>query len=161
MKKYVLTFGLTLICLSGIIAQLPTDSISIIYKKGMHKYYYGDMKLNMSKLVNIVGTNFAAYPEIKAAQSTQTLADVFAFAGGFIIGYQVADIFFGKDPNLILSGIAVVLIGTSFPIYKKAARQTIQAIGTYNNGFRTSSIENSGGLNVAMTQNGIGLLWTF
>jgi len=161
MKKYVFAFGLSVIFLSGMMAQLPTDSVRIVYKKAVPKYYYGDMKLNMAKLVNIVGTNFAAYPEIKAAQSTQTLADVFAFAGGFIIGYQVADIFFGKDPNLILSGIAVVLIGISFPIDKKAERQTLQAVGTYNSGFRTSSLENSGGLNVAMTQNGIGLLWTF
>ena len=137
------------------------DSITMKKVFGGYKFYLGDRILNMSNLINTMRPNEQAYYEIKAAQSTYTIASIFSFAGGFLVGWPLGTAIAGGDPNWTLAGIGAGLIIISIPITQKFIKQTKGAVKTYNQGLQAGSLWNNTELKLSMTSYGAGIILKF
>ncbi len=69
----------------------------------------------MLQLVKTMEPNEQAYKEIKAAQSTYTLAIIVGGVGGFMVGWPLGTALSGGEPNWIFAGIGAGLIVISIP----------------------------------------------
>ena len=161
MKQFSLILILLTVCLSFTFGQTLSDSITIKKAFGGYHFYHGGKRLNMSQLVKTMEPNEQAYKEIKAAQSTYTLATIIGGAGGFMVGWPLGTAVAGGEPNWILAGIGAGLVVVSIPISQKYNRQAKSAVDSFNGGLKTSSFWDKTELRFAMTGNGIGLTFKF
>tara|TARA_B100000795_G_C22574625_1_gene351416 strand:+ start:408 stop:650 length:243 start_codon:yes stop_codon:yes gene_type:complete len=56
---------------------------------GGYQFYKGDKLLKINQLVNTMKPNEQAYKQMKSAQSTYTMAMIFDYAGGFMVGWPL------------------------------------------------------------------------
>lgn len=160
MRKIYLTIILNGFVLT-LFGQAPTDSISMIKVFGGYQFYQHQKVLKVSVLDDAMSSNEQAYKEIKAAQSTYTLATIVSGIGGFMVGWPLGTAVGGGDPNWTLAGIGVGLIVISIPINQKFNRQAKEAIKTFNKGYRETSFLERLEINLAFTGNTVGLKMRF
>ena len=161
MKKISLILTLLTICLSFTFGQTSSDSITMKKVFGGYQFYHADKRLNMSKLVKIMQPNEQAYKEIKAAQSTYTIAAIIGGAGGFMVGWPIGTALGGGEANWTMAGIGAGLIVVSIPISQKFNKQAKRSVDTFNGGLKTSSFWDKNELRFSMTENGVGLTLRF
>lgn len=161
MKKNSLILTLLISCLSFTFGQSSTDSITIKKAFGGYQFSQSGKRLNMSQLARTMEPNEQAYKEIKAAQSSYTVASIIGGVGGFMVGWQLGTAVAGGEPNWVLAGIGAGLIVVTIPISQKFNKQAKSAIDTYNGGLRTSSYWDKTELRLAMTGNGVGFTLKF
>jgi hypothetical protein len=161
MKRTAIIMTLLAVSLSFTYGQTVSDSISTKKVFGGYKFNQGGTSLNLNQLVNAMKSNEQAYSQIKSAQSTYTLASVFGFAGGFMVGWPIGTAIGGGEPNWTLAGIGAGLIVISIPISQKFNKQAKQAVDTYNSGLQPTSFWNKSELNLSMGRDGIGLKLRF
>lgn len=161
MKRIVATFSLLTICFVLSFGQTEAELITIKKTFGGYSFYQGASRLTMNQLVTTMQPNEHAYKEIKAAQSTYTMAAIFAGAGGFLVGWPIGSAIGGGEPNWTLAAIGAGLIVISIPISQKFNKQAHNAVDTYNMGLYTSSVQYKRELRISTTPNGLGLLFRF
>ena len=139
---------------------LHSDSI-ISEKKGIgYNYYLNGRKLNISELDDILKINDLAYEKFKSAKGISVIANIFAGAGGFCIGYPIGYALGGGKANWALAGIGAGLIVIAIPILSSAEKKAREAVDIYNKGIRKTSMSNKE-LKLEFTNNGIGLCLRF
>lgn len=161
MKRILLIWTLLIVCFSFAFGQAPTDSIRMEKIFGGYQFYQGNNRLKMSQLVRIMQPNEQAYKEIKAAQSTNTIASVIGGIGGFMVGWTLGTVAGGGEPIWAMAGVGAGLIAVAIPISHKFNKQAKTAVNTFNGGLKTSSLLNKTELEFACTENGIGLVLKF
>lgn len=161
MKKITLLVTLLTIGAVYTSGQTSTDTIAMNKVFGGYQFYQGDQRLSMSQLVKSMEPNEQAYKQIKSAQSTYTMAMIFNYAGGFMIGYPIGTALGGGEPNWTLAGIGAGLVIVAIPISQSFNKKAKQAVDTYNSGLQTSSFWNKNVLELSMNGNGIGLTLRF
>ena len=139
----------------------PTDSISIKKVFGGYQFYQEGKRLNMKQLVNTMKPNEQAYQMIKSAQSTNTIATILGFAGGFMVGWTLGTSLGGGDPNWTVAGIGAGLIIVAIPVSQKFNKKARQAVNTYNSQLQASSFWNKNELRFLTTGNGVGFVLNF
>lgn len=156
MKKVV--FVIILCELSfQVFSQTSADSITMKKVFGGYQFFQGDKRLNMSKLIETMQPNGQAYKEVKAAQSTYTLATIIGGAGGFMVGWPLGTALAGGNPNWFMAGIGVGLIVISIPINQKFCKQAKTAVETFNGGVKTGSFWDKTEFRSTFSGYGIGL----
>lgn len=161
MKKTAIILTLLTVCMTFTFGQTVSDSISMKKVFGGYQFYQGEKRLNMSQLVNSMKTNEQAYKRIKSAQSTYTMAMIFSYAGGFLVGWPIGTAIGGGEPNWTMAGIGAGLIVVSIPISQNFNKKAKQSVETYNGGLQTSSFWDKNELKLSMTGNCIGLTLNF
>ena len=161
MKKIAIILILLTVSMSFTFGQTVSDSISMKKVFGGYQFYQGEKRLNMNKLVNTMKPNEQAYKQIKSAQSTYTMAMIFSYAGGFMIGWPLGTAIGGGEPNWAMAGIGAGLIVVSIPISQSFNKKAKQAVETFNGGLQTSSFWDKNELKLSITGNGIGLTLNF
>lgn len=161
MKRFVITMSLLVASLTALFGQTATDSITMTKVFGGYQFHQGEKSLTLNQLVRTMEPNEMAYEQIKAAQSTNTLATVIGVAGGLLVGFPVGTAIGGGDPNWVVAGIGAGLILVCIPISQKFNKQAKQAVETYNGGLQTSSFWDKKELNFAFTGHGFGLTLSF
>lgn len=134
MKKIRLILSLLTFFILSVSAQNPLDSITLQKTFGGYQVNQGDQTLNMSKLISIMESNEQALKEIKIAQSTNTIAAIFGFAGGALIGWPLGTAIGGGEPNWKLAGIGAGLVVIAIPLGSKTNRHIRKAVDIYNRG---------------------------
>ena len=161
MKKLAIIIGLITMTMSLAFGQTKTDSISMKKVFGGYQFYQGPESLSVKQLVKTMESNPEAYGLMKDAQSTYTLASVFGIAGGFLVGWPIGTAIGGGEPNWTLAGIGAGLIIVSIPISKKFNKQARQAVKSFNSNLEVSSLRKTNEWRLAMTDDGIGLVFKF
>lgn len=149
------------VCFTFTFGQTITDTITLKKAGGEYQFYQGEQCLSMKQLVSAMKPNEQAYKQIKSAQASYTIAMVFSYVGGFLIGWPIGTAIGGGDPNWAMAGIGAGCIAVAIPLSHRVNIKTKQAVDTYNGGLQTSSFWDKSELNLSMTANGIGLSFRF
>ncbi len=161
MKRIAIIICLLTVTCAFTYGQTATDSISIKKVAGGYKFYHGEKKLNLNQLVIMLEPNEKAHKQIKSAQSTNTLATILGFAGGFMVGWPLGTAAGGGEPNWAVAGVGAGLIVFSIPMSQKFNKQAKEAVDTYNGGLQTSSFRNKSDLRFSLSEIGLGLTLTY
>ena len=159
-----MSLGVLLLCfLSLSFAQsdvLPmNDSITLGAQNGYPLKYQGEV-VTMKKLGELFADNPNANLEFDAAKTNQTLGMIFAYSGGFMLGWTLGTAIGGGDPNWALAGAGAACIIIAIPLATAAKKRTLQAVELYNAGL--SQVEASRlQLNIAGGKDGLGLVLRF
>jgi hypothetical protein len=146
---------------SNVFGQTENDSITMKKVFGGYQFYQGEQRLNMNQLVNTMKANEQAYKQIKSAQSTYTMAMIFSYAGGFMVGWPLGTAIGGGEPNWAIAGVGAGLLVIAIPVSQSFNKKAKQAVGTFNGGLQTSSFWDKNELKLTMTGSGIGLTLNF
>ena len=146
--------------------QTQSDSIcqsdSIKIEKGLGTYFiYKGQKLTPKQLLHLTEGNSAAYEEMRTAKTNNSIANAFAFAGGFLVGWPVGTVMGGGDPNWVLAGVGAGLIVVSIRFSSAYTRHAKNAVNIYNSGIKTIGRTPDISFRAGFTRNGIGLIMTF
>ena len=116
----------------------------------------------MRSMLKTMESNKNAYELMKKAQTTNSLAHVFAGVGGFLIGFPIGQSLGGGDANWALAGIGAGIATIGFTISSKAYKRANQAVELYNDSLdATSSNEFKPEFQVIANKNGVGLSMSF
>jgi len=113
--------------------------------------------------LDVMKGNQEAYDLMKSAKSSYDMANVFAFAGGALIGWPLGSAIAGGDPNWALAGIGAGLIVISIPIANTFKKKADTALEAYNSSLdkNVSANQYQPKLEFASGKNGLGLRLTF
>lgn len=161
MRKIAIVITLLAVSMSFTFGQTTSDSVSMKKVFGGYQFYQGEQRLNMNQLANTMKPNEQAYKQIKSAKSTYTMAMIFSYAGGFMVGWPLGTAISGGEPNWAMAGIGAGLIVVAIPISQSFNKKAKQAVDTFNGGLQTSSFWDKKELNLTLTGNGIGLTLNF
>ena len=156
MKKLLFIIVMMIVCISSNYGQSP---ITIQKKFGGYQFYQDNKLLNLPQLVNIMQSNPESSVEIKKAKSSNTWASVFAFAGGFMVGWPIGTAIGGGDPEWALAGVGAGLIAISIPFSSKAKKHSKTAVDSYNSRLNVNSSYYN--LELKYSGNGVGLVLNF
>ena len=134
----------TLFALVLSIAVLPLCNAQKIETEkvfGGYTYTQDGENLKMNQLVKTMESNQQAFDLIKKAQSSNTLASVFGFAGGGLVGWPVGTAIGGGDANWVLAGVGAGLIAIAIPISMNANKKANEAVDIYNASLNTTSYQ--------------------
>lgn len=157
--KNILITCILLVCFISVKAQRQADTIQIEKKFNTNYLLLGE-KLTPKQLLTIMEVNPTAYDLMKKAKRNYDASQIIAGVGGFMIGFPIGTAIAGGDPNWLLAGIGVGLVGVAIPFsinYNKKARA---AVALYNDGIRSlgsHKIE----MKFALNAKGIGLTLNF
>lgn len=157
MKRILILMSLLSVCLTYSFGQTVNDTISMKKVFGGYQFYQAGKRLNMNQLVTAMKPDEQAYKQIKSAQSSYTMAMIFSYAGGFMVGWPIGTAIGGGKPNWAMAGIGAGLIVVAIPISQGFNKKAKLAVGTYNHGLQASSFWDKSELKLSMTANGIGL----
>lgn len=93
-----------------------SDTIEIRKKAGGYQFYQADGQLNMKQLQKIMKTNEQAYKKLRSGRSSNTMATILGYTGGFLIGWPLGTAIGGGDPNWTMAGIGAGLAAVSIPL---------------------------------------------
>lgn len=161
MKNIFLIIAFIFICVTVSFGQDTTHVIQLKKVFGGYQYSQNGNFLNVNGLKNAVKSNEQAYGLMKKASVTNSIAFSVSFAGGMLIGFPLGTALAGGDPNWIVAGVGVVLVGVSIPISNKFNEQAKEAVGIYNNSLQSSSFRHRSEMNFAVTNNGVGFVLKF
>lgn len=120
------------------VTQTP-DVITYVKSDGMYKYYHKNRMINTRVLSGLLSLNNAAYEQYKEYRGNKALSNIFGFAGGFLMGWNIGHIIIGQEPNWYVFGGGAFLALISVPISFNAIDYLHNAIDLYNRGLKSTS----------------------
>lgn len=139
--------------------QNQTDSITLRKKTGTIYVQNGKI-LTPKQLLAITKVNPEAYSLMKKAKSNYDAANVFSFAGGFLIGWQVGAAIGGRDANWGVAGLGAGLVVVAIPFSVAYSKHVKNAVSNYNNGLSQAGLRKIN-FSTGLCAHGIGLKVTF
>ncbi len=140
MQKTMLSALLTILLTTALSAQESdngmqnpkTDSIEIRKAFGGYQLYHEGKQLKSKELKDLLKPNEQAYKQFKSSRSSNTIATVLGYAGGFMIGWPLGTAIGGGKPNWILAGVGAGLVAVAIPISIGSNRKLKRSVGIYN-----------------------------
>ena len=162
MKSTIFIFaGFFLLNVTTLFAQVQTDSVrkdSIEVKKS--GFAKNGKILKPKELLSIMQTNPASYETMKIAKTNYDVGNVFASAGGFLIGWQLGAITGGRKINWVPFGIGGALIAAGIPFSCAYIKHAKKAVAAYNKDLNRTAYKKVQ-VEPGLTSNGIGLTMRF
>ena len=152
---FSLIFSLSSYC------QTNNDSIKRINLGLSHCYTYNGKIMTYSKMTTIMKDNVQAFDYLKKAKTSNTLASIVGFAGGFCMVYPIAKTLSGQQANWTQFAIGCGLTAVYIPLVISTNKNLKLAVDTYNRSKVVSSNINEYELKFMLTQNGLGLILKF
>lgn len=112
-------------------AQIP-PRIEIVEGSFGIRFEMNGKRLNPRQLKNAMSDYPKAIAEMKIAKRNYSLANVFSFPGGYLIGYPIGMRLGGGEANWRLLGAGAGLVVLSFPFYDRYKKHAIEAVKNYN-----------------------------
>lgn len=101
-----------------------------------------------------------ALEEVKKADVPEVLSYIFAFAGGFAMGWEIGGIPWGKfNPYIFAGGVGLVAVACGFSA--AANNHLLKGAQIYNSNLGQSSDSNNVNLELGFVPGGIGITLTF
>jgi hypothetical protein len=161
MKRIVLILTVFMAGVSFANGQALPDSITVLRAWGEAEFFQGNIQLTPKEVLYAMRSNEEAHELMRSARATKGVSDVIGFAGGFMVGWTLGDILFGREPNWTIAGVGAGLLVVSIPITSSYSKQAEHAVATYNRGLRTTSFYKVHERNLLLTGNGVGLVLRF
>ena len=162
MKKFVsLLVFIFLFCIGSAYSQSSNEPIVIDDDIIGHHFYHGDEEIKtLSKMKAIVANDQLALKEVKKAAVPEALSYIFAFAGGFAMGWEIGGLPWGKfDPYIFAGGVGLAAVAFGFSA--AANNHLLKGARIYNSNLEYSSNSNNASLELGFVPGGIGLTLTF
>ncbi|GGF26723.1 hypothetical protein [Echinicola rosea] len=156
MKKTILTLIITL-AVSALCSAQRIESQKVF---GGYQYTLNGQPISLKHMTIAMESNPEAFDLIKKARANTTIASIFGFAGGALIGWPIGTAIGGEEPNWALAGIGAGLIAVAIPISSSANKKTNQAIEIYNSNLYSSGYFKPE-FKFLTNKNGIGLAMSF
>lgn len=117
------------------------------------KYFQGGNRLRAAELKDTLRSNSKAYKIYKTTIAPKAIGNLFSFAGGFLLGWQLAEARKqgGGDVTALLASGALILSGAAFDSYANQNRKV--AIKVYNKGLNAGSMGEA--INLSFKGNGL------
>ncbi|NVK85826.1 MAG: hypothetical protein HWE21_15985 [Cytophagia bacterium] len=104
------------------------------------------------------------YPDaqayMKKARTNSTMAQIFAFSGGYLIGYPIGQSIAGGEANWTLAGIGVGVALIAIPFVSAFKENATLAINLYNES-DYKALNNNVQLKIGVLESGVGLRVSF
>jgi len=158
MRK-ILFIGILLFTIVNSFAQNSKDSIEI--RSGFSTTFRQNGKLLTPKqMLDVTLLNSQAHEEMVYAKTNLDVGNVFAFCGGFCLGWPVGTYLGGGKPNwnIALAGLGFIVF--SIPFSSAYIRHAKNAAIIYNSGLKRTSF-NSINIQYGLTSDGIGITLKF
>ncbi len=133
-------FLFVLICFS---TTLHAQNIATKKVLGGYKFSQDGRLLNMKNLERIVSSNKESMYYIPAAKTNKTIANILGLAGGFLVGFDLANLLSGKETNGVGTGIGALLVGVSIPFSSAAGKNAKEAVDLYNESLESTTSDHS------------------
>ena len=161
MKKFVLLLVSILLGIGYVYSQSSNEPIAIEDAIIGHRYYHGDEEIKtVSKMKAIVANDQLALKEVKKAAVPEVLSNIFAFTGGFAMGWEIGGLLWGKfDPYIFAGGVGLVAVAFGFSA--AAHKHILNGVQIYNSNLENSSNSNNVNLELGFVPGGVGLTLTF
>lgn len=162
MKKFVLLLvSLFLLGIGFAYSQSSNEPIVIDDAIIGHHFYHGDEEIKtVSKMKAIVANDQLALQEVKKAAVPEVFSYIFAFAGGFAMGWEIGGLLWGKfDPYIFAGGVGLAAVAFGFSAV--ANNQLLKGARIYNSNLDNSSNSNNVSLELGFVPGGVGLTLTF
>lgn len=162
MKKFIFLFvSIIIFGTISVFSQSSNEPVIIDNAFIGHHYYHGDVQIKtVSKMKAIVAKDQLALEEVKKAVAPEVLAYIFACSGGFMVGWQIGNLFFGKfNPYLFAGGIGLAAIGFGFSAI--VDKHLIKGVNIYNSNIKAASCGNEIKIELGFVPGGIGLICSF
>ncbi len=130
--------------------------------KGNTFYYNGAPIINKAHLKDYIYSSDEALRHFRMATTNEVFSYIFAFSGGFLVGWPLGTLIGGGDPEWYLLGIGagLIVIGITLDFGRK--NQLIKAVNAYNGSLDTVASAAPGyTLSFSATPGGLGLMLTF
>lgn len=137
-------------------SQTQNDTISIV----RNLFECNGKILNTNQVLDLMKDNPEALAAMKRAKSNASVASVFAYIGGFCIGYPIGQAIGGAKPAWAMAGIGAGFILIALPINGSAKENSVMAVRLYNAKIKQSGSYSSS-INFGLTSNGLGLICSF
>lgn len=155
--KTVLSF-LLLLTVFNTQAQKACDTIRI--HKDLGKVYsYQKQKLKPKQMLELMEPNPMAYRAMKRAKTNYNVGCVFAYAGGFLVGWSLGSLISKGEIDWRIGGAGAGLIGLSIPFSIGQNRHTKKAVQLFNDAAKTSTCRIH--FNINCTANKLGFAANF
>lgn len=158
MKKAFLTLvALLFVAIASSFAQTVSDSIMVV----QNKYYYHGLQLeSMRQIKSLVANDELALKEVKKAAVTSGFGSVFAYMGGFALGWEVVDLIRGNlNPYILAGGVGLAAVGIGLSYL--ADNQLKKGVAIYNSNLGATSYGSQIELNFGLAPGGVGLTLSF
>ena len=161
MKKFVLLLVSISLGIGYVYSQSSNEPIVIDDAIIGHHFYLGDKEIKtVSKMKAIVAKDKLALKEVKKAAVPEALSYIFAFAGGFAMGWEIGGLPWGKfDPYIFAGGVGLAAVAFGFSA--AANNQLLKGARIYNSNLENSSDSNNVSLELGFVPGGVGLILTF
>ena len=157
MKSTIFIFaGFFILNANVLFAQTQKDTIEV--KKA--NFVMNEKKLKPKELLTIMQDHPESYQMMKIAKTNYDVANVFGFAGGALIGWQLGAMTGGRKMNWIPFGIGGALIGVGLPFSSAYLKHAKKAVAAYNKDLNRTAYKKVQ-VEPGLTSNGIGLTMRF
>jgi hypothetical protein len=136
------------------------DTIQCLKTSGGYKYNFDNKDLTITQLGEMMQKNLVATGYLKKAKSGSGFANVFGYAGGFLIGYPLGTLIGGGKANWTMFAVGCGLVVIAIPIVSTANRNLKKAVNAYNHEEMTSNLPTYN-LTLGINQSGPGLRLCF
>ena len=156
------TLFITLIIMLSF-SSIFSQSIDIEDTEGSKTIYSidGEM-LDFEDLTDIVKDNQVSFKLMKSAKYSFVTSRVIAYAGGFMVGYQLGSAFVGRKPNWFLVGTGLWVAGFSLVIKEGGTIKVEKSVLNYNMDMAHSSIDKfKPKFYLRSNVNGVGIVMNF
>ena len=132
MNNRLCTALIGLLLFSGGMAFAQSQPITQGAKK--NAYLQGATPLMPRDLLRITKAVPPAYQEMRKAKSNYDAGSVFAYAGGFLVGFHLGQVLGGDDVEWGVLGVGTGVALLSIPFFSTYAKRTEKAVELYNSG---------------------------
>ena len=164
MKKITVLFLMLMVFgLSAAFAQANNDTIVMVKAFGGHKFEKSGVDLTINQMRDIVKDYPDALKEMRLAKTNEVIDYVFAYSGGFCIGWALGSAItgYGEETSLYTAGIGIGLVAIGFGFGALADGHAVKAATIYNAHLGDKSKAECVNLGFGFTPSGIGLTLRF
>ena len=115
------------------ITSAQKDSLSFYYNSfGIPKYQINHNPVSSNEFKFKLSQNDSALKKFNAGKKLNLTSTIMQGAGGFLLGYNLADIMINKNKNYTTGGIGLGLIVVSLPLSNYGIKKSNQALAMYH-----------------------------
>ncbi len=149
------------ILLSAQLFSQTCDTIVIQKNRSHYQFYQNDELLTPKKMRHLMQDDAEAMKYLSRANANYSGAMIFAYAGGFLIGWPLGTALGGGEPEWGLAAAGGGLLLLTIPLATGFKKNTLKAVEIYNKNRITKSDEVAWKLTTGMTACGPGIILQF
>lgn len=144
-----------------VLEKLSNDTIQIV-KKGLgYGYYFKGEQLTLTQLKPFFEKNTNSFSLYQSAKGTSDFVSILGYIGGSFVGYGFSYLFSESEVGLPMMGVGFGILLMSLPIVSSAENKLKKAVNGYNMKAKGTSYTPRYQLQLATTQNGVGIAIKF